>query len=199
MPIERFLNYYDGCFQRRLGRWTKGVRNIDALSLRFLEIYRAYADQFGPEQIYLFRQEDLRERPGEVYAWLAHALGGAALPDLPARVSSNRAFSALAIHLFFGGVRSKPRRPNMNDVGDPRNDWVRRASSPLRRLRTALVRHGFDKAIYLDWDLLERHGMREQLESYYGSEDQVLSEVAETILAQGPGSQARGVAGWPAT
>ncbi len=192
MPIERFLNYYEGTFQRRVARRVYGVRNVEALTLRFLDIYRDYADRFGADRIYLFRQEDLRQQPERVYAGLAAALGLRELPALPARVSGNRAFSALAIRLFFAGTGRSPRPPSPDDAeGDTP---ATRRRHPMRRLRTAFVRHVFDKIVYKDWDLLAAHGMRAQLDRHYAAEFDALTRVAAEIMANGPGPNARSLA-----
>jgi len=195
MPIERFLNYYDGAFQARVARRVYGVRTVEALTLRFLALYRGYADRFGPERVYLFRQEDLRERPEHVYAGLACALGLRELPELPASVSGNRAFSALAIRLFFAGTGRCPAAPSADDAeGDTPPT---RPRHPTRRLRTLFIRHVFDKIIYKDWDLLAAHGMREQLDRHYGAEFEALTRVASEVIRRGPSDNARALAELP--
>lgn len=196
MPIERFLNYYDGQFLPRVARRVHGVRNVEALTLRFLDIYRDYADRFGPERVYLFRQEDLRASRDRVYARLAEALGLDELPELPRRVSGNRSFSALAIRLFFAGTGTAPERPGPEAAEPPVPRSRRRR--PLRRLRTTLIRHVFDKILYKDWDLLAAHGMREQLDRHYREQFEALTRVAEEVLAHGPGPRARARAELPA-
>lgn len=194
MPIERFLNFYEGAFRPRLARRVHGVRNVEALTLRFLEIYRGYADRFGPERVFLFRQEDLRRRPDDVYPRLAEALGLGELPSLPERVSGNRAFSALAIHLFFRGVRGQVTYPPPEAARADNKGRGGPWRSPLRRLRTTFVRHAFDRLVYRDWDLLAADGMRDQLDRQYSAEFEALSRVADEILEQGPGSNARELA-----
>jgi hypothetical protein len=195
MPIERFLNYYDGAFQPRVARRVYGVRTVEAQTLRFLALYRGYADRFGPDRVYLFRQEDLRQRPEQVYAGLADALGLRELPELPASVSGNRAFSALAIHLFFAGTGRRPAAPSDDDAeGDTPST---RPRHPLRRLRTLFIRHVFDKMIYKDWDLLAAHGMREQLDRHYGEEFNALTRVASEVMTNGPSARARALAELP--
>lgn len=191
MPIERFLNFYDGEFRPRLARRVHGVRNVEALTLNFLDIYRAYADRLGPEHVYLFRQEDLRERPDAVYARLAEAVGLHELPPLPERVSGNRAFSALAIRLFFSGTGGTPKPPPPSAVDVPAHGPGHRFGRPWRRFRTAFIRHIFDRIIYSDWDMLARHGMRAQIDAHYAEEYRLLTAVAERILEEGPGPQAR--------
>ncbi|WP_067560806.1 hypothetical protein [Halofilum ochraceum] len=187
IPIERFLNFYDGDFRARVGRRVYGARTIEAMTLRFLEIYRAYAECFGAESVYLFRQEDLRRSPDAVYARLAEALGIDVLPPAPARVSGNRAFSALAIHLFFRGVRSAPAAPPASAADTPADGSLPRLLSLGRQLRTNLIRHGFDRIVYRDWDLLESHGMRDRIESHYEREWARLTAVADELLQNGPG------------
>lgn len=193
-PIEQFLNFRDGEFRPRPGRRVNGIRVIEALSLRFLDIYRAYAERFGPEHVYLFRQEDLRQRPDAVAARLAEALGIPELPPSPQRVSGNRSFSALAIRLFFPGVRQMPTEGEM-DISEHNapGRWPR-LTSLGRKLRTTFVRHVFDRLVYKDWDLLRAHGMRRILESHYDSEFATLTMVAERVLDEGPDESALRVA-----
>lgn len=188
VPIEFFLNYRDGRFHPRAARYVGGARNLNALELPFLDIYLGYADRFGPERVYLLRQEDLRARPDDVYARLADALGIDALPALPGRVSGNRAMSALAVHLFFPGVYLHPRA---DDQEPPRDGGWLRTRRRLRRWRTVFIQHVFDRIVYRDWDLLARGGMRERLEQHYAGEYEALMRVSARILDSGPGEAAR--------
>lgn len=193
-PIEVFLNYRDGAFGPRPARRVNGVRTIDARGLRLLEIYRAYTDAYGADAVYLFRQEDLRARPEAVYARLAAALGLEQLPELPARVSGNRAFSALAIRLFFPGAWRAPDLDRARLDATPPHGPLWTLGRPLRKLRTLFIRHGFDRVVYRDWDLLAAHGMREQLDAHYADENRRLNAVAARILDEGPGAHARAAA-----
>lgn len=191
MPIEFFLNFHDGEFREREAPRIGNARNVNALDLRFLDIYREYADAFGPERVYLFRQEDLRQRPGDIYRRVAEALEIDELGEERGRVSSNRSFSALAIHLFFPGVYFRP--PQGRSIRDfP--PWVQRSHRRLTKYRTALIRHGFDRLIYRDWDLLARHGMRHVLEAHYEPEYRILTEISAAVLDEGPGPRARSLA-----
>lgn len=187
MPIEFFLNYRNGEFRQRPARRIGGARNVEALGLRFLDIYGGYARAYGAERVYLFRQEDLRRQPDAVYRRLAEVLGLQRLPDMPERVSGNRAFSALAIRLFFPGVT---RSPSPDKPNDPRSAGLRRARGRLRQFRTMLIRHGFDRLFYRDWDLLEARSMRRQLDEHYENQERALTAIANTILEQGPGENA---------
>lgn len=63
---------------------------------------------------------------------------------------------------------------------------LRRQLRPLRKLRSNLIKHGFDRLLYVDWDLLQRHGMREQLEAYYADEYAELQRIAARVLEAGP-------------
>ncbi len=190
IPIETFLNYHDGEFQRRVARRVYGARNVEALDLRFLELYRAYARSFGPERVYLFRQEDLRNSPDAVYKRLAEALGLTELPPLPERVSGNRAFSATAIDIFFPRSHRRYPRPEPEDATVRRSSGLRKLGKPWRKFRTAFIRHAFDRIIYRDRDLLARGGMREKIDAHYRQEHERLIEVAQRILDHGPGQEA---------
>ncbi|MDZ7787695.1 MAG: hypothetical protein U5K73_06085 [Halofilum sp. (in: g-proteobacteria)] len=120
VPIEFFLNYREGDFQPRHARILGRARNLNALELRFADIYRGYVDRFGAEKVYLFRQEDLKKTPQPVYRRLAESLGIESLPEPPSRVSSNPAFSALAISIFFPGVIA---RLNGSGLSRRRGNW----------------------------------------------------------------------------
>jgi hypothetical protein len=189
-PIQLFLNFRDGGFQPRLARRVDRMRTIDARGLRFLEIYQAYAEAYGPGRVYLLRQEDLRQRWKEVSARLADALGVEELPEPPPRVSGNRAFSALAIRLFHPRTMWMPNldRVELSDTDQPgHGNWL---IHPLRQVRTILIRHVFDRLLYIDWDLLAQDGMRERLDQYYADERARLERAARIILEQGPGPAA---------
>lgn len=188
VPIEFFLNFHDGEFQRTERKWVAGSRNVNALELRFAEIYRGYADRFGPENVYLFRQEDLSRQTQLVYQRLAESLGIEQLPEFPRRISRNRAFSALGIHLAFPGVY---RMPSPDAPNDRRWRWLHLVERRMRRIRSALVRHGLDRLFYIDWDLLARHGMRAHLDAHYADEEAKLAAAAAEVLEHGPGDRVR--------
>lgn len=190
-PIEQFLNFRGGEFRARPGSRVNGVRIVEALTLRFLDIYRAYAERFGPDRVYLFTQEDLRHRPAAVAERLAEALGLDRLPPEPQRVSGNRSFSALAIRLFFPTTTRDlpPGGPIDTSDHNAPGRWPRLTSAG-RKLRTTFIRHLFDRILYKDWDLLEAHGMRAMIDSHYDAEYANLIAVAETILEHGPGDRA---------
>ena len=187
IPIEAFLNFYQGGFRPSMGRKVHGARNLEALSLRFLEIYRAYAGAFGPDRVLLLRQEDLRERQAEIKSLLASFLGIAALPSPSRKRRHNRSYSALAIHLFHPSVLLRYPQPGPENVRDRRiPNWLNKLFGPLRRVRRNLIQHVFDRIAYKDWDLLERNGMRELIEAHYAEENAELQRIAHTILKNGP-------------
>lgn len=179
-PVETFLNYYRGAFHEKPAYHVRGMRNLEALRLRFLTIHDAYVDAYGADNVFLFRQEDLRDRPADVRTLMEECLGES-LPAASGGRTRNRGFSALAIWLFCGGWR-RPQRPSrLRDHRPPR--WVRRyLQRPVRRLRAALIRHVFDRIMYVDWDLLGRGGMRAQLERHYADESRALERLAAARL-----------------
>lgn len=185
MPVETFLNFYDGEFRPRPHRWLAGARTVEALTLRFLDIYRVYAQAFGAENVYLLRQEDMRRRKREVDARIADALGVERLPEPPHRRSQNRSFSALAIHLFYPGSLRRPARPDPHRAGEGPG-WLHQRLRFLRRLRTHLIRHGFDRLLYVDWDLLQRNDLRRRIDAHYAEESRGLAAIADTVLEHGP-------------
>lgn len=185
VPIEVFLNFYDGEFRPRLNRWVYGSRNVEALTLRFLEIYRAYVEAFGEDCVFLFRQEDLSKRPDAVKQRLADVLGLPNLPDVPRERSQNRSYSALAIYLFHAGVRQSRPAPGPSDIGRlPRQpfNWIRHK---LRRARRIFIQYLFDRVLYKDWDLLAKGGMRDRIEAHYAKEEEAIKAIAERCLTRG--------------
>lgn len=191
IPIETFLNYRDGSFQQRPARFVGGARSTNACELRFLEIYIGYAAAFGAENVYLFRHEDLSRQSAAVNTRLSEALRISHLPDVSARRRHNRAFSALAIRLFFPGVHRTPQTTGRLEYA---SRFGERLDRTLRRIRTAFIQHVFDRFIYRDWDLLGAHGMRERLDGWYDEENRVIASVAREILASGPGPRAYAIA-----
>lgn len=191
VPIETFLNYRDGAFEQRPARFVGGARSTNARDLRFLEIYVGYVDAFGAGNVYLFRHEDLSRQATAVYARLCDALAILDLPDVSGRRRHNRAFSALAIRLFFPGVHRMPKTTGRVEYASRVGERVDRT---LRRIRTGFIQHVFDRLIYRDWDLLAAHGMREQLNAWYDAENRRIERVAHEILASGPGPRAYAIA-----
>lgn len=187
VPIETFLNYFDGRFQPRLARSVNGVRNMEALSLPFLDIYQAYARTYGPGNVYMFRHEDLRREPETVEHRLAECLGIEHLPDPPSKRSQNRSYSALAIHLFHPATLRRPRPLAPRTSGRMRGSGIlNRVTGRLRRLRRSFIQHVFDRLVYIDWDLLERAGMREPIEAHYAAENTEIARISRIILDEGP-------------
>lgn len=177
-PIEVFLNYYGGEFRRKQAPRMGGMRNVDALGLRFLTMYRGYVEAFGDRNVFLFRYEDMREdRPGFM-ARLARALEIPAVPVSKPDKRRNRSYSALAIQLFCGSFRAPSTPPPPGDKASARLPVY----SPRRlgrRLRRLVIKHVFDPIVYKDWDLLERGGMREKLENHYRAENEELKQAAK--------------------
>ncbi|WP_091639914.1 sulfotransferase [Aquisalimonas asiatica] len=181
IPLHVFLNHYEGRFCARPGRWVRGGRTVEALNQRFLAVYRGYADVFGPERVALFRQEDLKRRPGDVKSQLAAVLGLDALPHPQRERLQNRSYSALAIRLFHPGTNRTLPPPTATDAATPRRR-LRRAFRPLFRLRRLLIQHVFDRLLYLDWDLLAHDRMRERLDAHYADENRELARIAADVL-----------------
>jgi hypothetical protein len=182
-PIEVFLNWYNGDFRPSLGRWVYGVRNLEALSLKLLDIYKSYAATYGKENVYLLRQEDLIARSQEVKARLAEALDIDELPEPEYRKRHNRSYSALAICLFHLGVHYSFPPPSNKDVYR-RKDLIR----PLKKFRRLFIQHVFDKLIYKDWDMLASHNMRKYIDEYYAQDEEEIENIADLILRYGPKS-----------
>jgi len=191
IPLETFLNFRDGEFRERPHRFVGGARTTNARDLRFLAIYRGYAEAFGADKVYLFRHEDLSGRPEAVSPRLSEALGIESLPDSSGAPRHNRAFSALAIRLFFPGVHRTPQWTGRIQYPSRVHERLARTG---RRLRTAFVQHIFDKIIYRDRDLLAAHGMREHLEAHYEAENRAIERVAAQIRTHGPGPRALALA-----
>ncbi|MCC5859290.1 MAG: sulfotransferase [Ectothiorhodospiraceae bacterium] len=181
VPVQVFLNFYDGAFRPRLDRWAHGSRNLDALALPFLDIYRAYARAYGPERVHVFQQEDLRGDLTLVEKRLAQVLGLDALPPAPVSRSQNRSYSALAIRWLHPGTNRRFPAPAGQDLGRPRRRFPK-LRGRARKLRRAFIQHVFDRLIYRDWDLLAQDGMRTVLEAHYAEQVRALEALAAAEL-----------------
>lgn len=194
-PIEVFLNWYDGGFRRRVARRVNGMRNLDALDLKFWDIYETYADAYGPERVYLLRYEDFKRRRADVIKRVEEALGIDELPVRDAGGVRNRQFSALAIRLFWPRLPLLHERPKPTPRSGPPGFF--RTYSPMRMLRAMrrqFVQKVFDRIVYRDWDLLERHDMRAIIDEYYADENERIEAVATEILDHGPSRAAHDAA-----
>ncbi len=177
-PLEVFLNFYDGEFRPKTAQRRGGMRNVDAHGLRLLDIYKAYADTYGGDNVYLIRYEDFQKHREGVTRQLAQWLQTDTVPvHKDGGKRHNRSFSALAIQLFCGGLKAPARPPR---GADQLSDWDR-IYSPMRfvrNLRRIFIRHVFDRLIYRDWDLLTRNDMRQKLNAYYQAENEEMARYA---------------------
>ena len=185
IPINVFLNHYEGEFKPRLNRRVFGARNLEALNLRFLAIYRQYAAAYGASRVYLFRQEDLKNSSELVKKRIAEALGISSLPFPPKDKTKNRSYSALAISLFFPRSNKDFPKPTEKDIG-PKQKRFKKISKPLKQFRHNFIQYVFDKIMYWDWDLLARGKMREKIDAHYAEENNELKRISRIILEQGP-------------
>lgn len=178
--IETFLNFYDGAFQPKRAHFANGMRNVDALSLPFKAAFDHSVALYGADSVHLYCFEDFRRDKSAVLEQIRRLLGLDELLIDDADRVKNRSFSALAINLFCRG-RASGRRPRFSESPPPRwlSRWVHR---PLRKIRAALIKHGFDKVIYRDEDLLARAGMRTRLERHYDSDYAALRSISERHL-----------------
>lgn len=182
-PIEVFLNYYDGEFRDKVAPLMRGIRNVEALKLQFLTIYKAYVEKFGEDHVHLFHYSDFRNRRPQVIKRLVDILSLEAVPIIKKEKVYNRSFSALAINLFFGNVRAPRRIPKAGKLKGPPppKGSFKRLLNPRRAFNTfrrQFIRKIFDRIMYIDWDLLERGGMRSKIKDHYKKEDQELREIS---------------------
>lgn len=178
-PIEVFLNFYDGKFQRKTAQRRGGMRNVDALGLKFLEIYEDYVQAYGRDNVCLIRYEDFRARRDAVIKRLAQWLE---IPNLPVHKGGkkrhNRSFSALAITLFCGGMKAPTKPPRGRQA---LSVWQKKYSPMriVRNLRRIFIRKVFDRIIYKDWDLLERNNMRAIIDEHYRQENEQIRKYSQ--------------------
>jgi hypothetical protein len=182
-PIEVFLNYRDGALRERLGHRVNGMRTVEALGLRFLAIYQGYVEAYGAEPVHLFRYEDFKRRPAAVTRAMAQLLGVSELPGEAAGYPRNRAFSSLALALFCPASRRHDVALRLEGDG-VRPHFLRPVQKFGRTVRREFIRQVFDRTVYVDEDLLARHGMREQIRAHYAEENARLTAIAEAELAR---------------
>ncbi len=177
-PIEVFLNFYDGAFRPKIAQRMGGMRNVDALGLKFLDIYQRYAAAYGAENVLLLRYADFRTHRQAVERRLAQWLDIDHLPpSLENEKQHNRSFSALAITLFCGSLHAPKHPPKASPA---KKEWQKKYSPMriVRNLKRIFIRHIFDRIIYKDWDLLARNGMRQLIEDHYQEENKVIAQHA---------------------
>lgn len=177
-PIEVFLNFYDGQFQKKTAQRRGGMRNVDALGLKFLEIYQDYVHVYDRDQVFLVRYEDFRAQRDAVVKRLAIWLDLETLPvHLDGKKRHNRSFSALAINLFCNGMHP-PKTPPRGSATV--SVWQKKYSPMriVRNLRRLFIKKVFDRIVYKDWDLLARNNMRTIIDEHYRQENQKIKEYA---------------------
>ncbi len=185
-PIETFLNFEDGRFLKKRALLSSGMRNLNALNLPVLGIYQASVDSFGSEDVLLVCFEHFKTNKVAVLESLRRFLGVAALSiDEPMKIK-NRSFSALAIQIFCGGRATHiPTKLSMNEP-----TWLlkRFIYRPLRKIRANWIKHVFDNIFFKDWDLLERRGMRAELDAHYFDQYETLMAISALQHLSNPDS-----------
>lgn len=180
-PIERFLNFEAGEFRPKSHAYVDGMRNVSALNVPIFEIYEQCISLFGRQRVALICYEDMKASKAAVFDLLRDVIGLQKLDIAEPEKLKNRSFSALAIMRFCGGGE-RHAAPRYSD--SPPSYFVQKyIQKPLRKIRAAFIKHGFDDVIYRDWDLLARNGLREKLTAHYSSDYASLRELSREGLA----------------
>ena len=182
-PIETFLNFRGGSFNEKRAVYANGMRNIDARRFPVRSIYDHCVELFGRDRVVLMCFEHVRGHKERVLECLRELIGLEQLPDLQPDRVKNRSYSAQAIERFCSGGPTSFEPISFSDDG-PSNLYWTFWLKPLRKLRANFIKHGFDRVIYRDWDLISRGGMREQLDELYQSEYEQLLAISQTLLTE---------------
>ena len=179
-PIERFLNFESGRFLPKSHAYVDGMRNVSALNVPIYEIYEQCITLFGRQGVSLICYEDMKASKAAVFDLLRRVIGLDRLDIAEPEKLKNRSFSALAIMYFCSGGE-RHSAPRFTDT--PHSHFVQKyVQKPLRKIRAALIKHGFDDVIYRDWDLLARNGLRDKLKAHYSADYETLREVSRQVL-----------------
>ena len=182
-PIETFLNYRDGTFNEKRAVFADGMRNMDARGFPVRSIYDHCTELFGRDRVALICFEHVRSHKDDVLECLRKLIGLSCLPDLEPDRVKNRSYSAQAIERFCSGGPASQTPVFFSDDGPGNLIWTFWLK-PLRKLRANFIKHGFDRVIYRDWDLMSRGGMREQLDELYQSDYEQLLAISQALLAE---------------
>lgn len=182
--VDQFLNFRDGEFQPTDSIYNAaGLLHIDALKSNWIGLLRLYLDRFGRENVHVFFYEAFRDGKWKTLNDLTNILD-ATLPDLSLDELVNPSVSALTCRLLEYRFRlfnkvglnwlchtvEKDRERYYKKVSD--NFWRR----PKLLTRRPLIQDAIERFFYKDWDLLERHGMRNKLTQYYRNQNRELVE-----------------------
>jgi len=183
-PIEQFLNFRDSKFRSVNSIYNEaGLLHVDALKANWLRLLRIYFDRFGRENVHVFFYEKFQQDKwgtmNELVNLLHAKLPGISLDDivnpsisaLTCRVLEYRfwLFNKIGLNWLCYTVK-KERERYYKKVSD--HFWRR----PKLLTRRPLIQDAIERFFYKDWDLLERHGMRDKLTQYYRNQNRGIAE-----------------------
>jgi len=179
-PIERFLNFEAGEFRPKSHAYVDGMRNVSALNVPIFQIYEQCITLFGRQHVALICYEDMKASKTAVFDLLRRVIGVERLDIAEPEKLKNRSFSALAIMRFCGGGERKAA-PRYSDSPPPY--FVQKyIQKPLRKIRAAFIKHGFDDVIYRDWDMLLRNELRRKLTEFYDPQYRLMRVASQKQL-----------------
>jgi hypothetical protein len=173
--IERFLNFVDGDFRPTNSIYnTEGLLHIDALKSSWTGLLRLYFDRFGKEKVHVFFYENFRNDKWKILNSLINLLG-VTPPDVSLDKVINPSVSAstcLVLEHRFRLFRKIGLGWLCHTVKKDRERYFKKVSGcwwrrPKLLTRRPLVQDVVENFFRKDWDLLERHDMRNKLTEYY--------------------------------
>ncbi len=189
--IKDFLNFRDGEFKSSINSDTP---NIDINKIDYYELLQCYINNYGRDNVHIYFYEYFNKKTVES---ICEILQVDMPRHINFNRPVNRGYSALSIHLTFlkarvcrwlkiGPKKHSDRKPlevfNMGwkEACQQKNFffllpfffykvyWVLygAARSPLGSWR-GFIQKVFDKIIYIDWDLLEKSGVKTLLDNKF--------------------------------
>ena len=188
-PIQKFLNYNKGKFERSSQRYNKNnLLQLDVYRADWSDLLGAFISKFGKENVHVFFYEDFKKNNAKVLGQFFQVLGDE--NDMKIKPTPvNRSYSALLIYIsiylskflsLFGAeklLREFHPKPKMTwKVARKKlpfyklvfDGMIRVVTRVRYRLSWRRIMQGYvGRMIYIDWDLLKKDNLRNKLDTIF--------------------------------
>lgn len=174
--IEKFLNYSGGTFKDVDHR---DYANLNIHALRYARLMRNYVKAYGRDRVHVCFYEEFLSQPEILIRAFCHAIGGN-VPQEFQHAVRNRSLSALAVEWKLLACMMCRKSSRLEIPWTERHGksvafvaslfaykGYRRLAARIEALAEPAVLRKLDRFVYVDWDILKKHGIRDMLNAHF--------------------------------